>query len=154
MVTNQYPQYYQNYPNYPNYQQYQQPIQIPQQPIQMQQQPVQMSQNQILAWIKSENDVADYPLTPGQSIFLMTQDEKFLFGKSCDQLGKTTVIKKRLVDETEGQTNKVDFSEYIRKEELENLITDMIQKEVEKRVSEISFKPTKSRKQLRDDDED
>ena len=127
MVTNQsFPQYYPNYPSYPNYQQYQQPIQLQQQPVQMQQQPVQISQNQILAWIKNENEVSDYPLSPGQSIFLMTQDEKYLFGKTCDQLGKTSVIKKRLIDESESQTTKIDFSEYIRREELENLITDKI----------------------------
>lgn len=133
------PNYYGNYyPNYP-YQQY--PMQ---QPIT---QPVQQTQNQILAWIKDEKEAIDFPLSAGQSIFLMSQTEPYLYMKSIDQLGKPTFLKKRLVDESENQ-EKVDLRDYIRKEEIEDLITDMIQKEVEKRMSEISFKPTKSRKPI------
>lgn len=149
MVT--YPQqntYYQNYPAYQ--QQYQQPIQF-QQPIQYQQNS--SSQNQILAWVKDEKEVLDYPLSPGQSIFLMTQNEEYLYAKSCDQLGKTTYMKKRLIDETDSQDQKVDLREYIRREEIEDLISDRIQREIEKKMSEISFKPTKARKQVIIDEE-
>lgn len=148
-----------NYPyyQYPNYQQQYQPIMpqqipqnIPQQTVPQNQ--VQTTPNQILAWVKDEKDAMDFPLSAGQSIFLMTQDETYLYGKSCDQLGKTTFIKKRLVDESNKQENKVDMSDYIRREEIENLITDRIQREVEKRFSEISFKPTKTRKQVVEED--
>lgn len=131
------PNYYGNYyPNYP-YQQY--PMQ---QPIT---QPVQQPQNQILAWIKDEKEAIDFPLSAGQSIFLMSQTEPYLYMKSIDQLGKPTFLKKRLVDESENQ-EKVDLRDYIRKEEIEDLITDIIQREVERKMSEISFKPTKTRK--------
>ena len=132
-----YPQqipYYQNYPAYQ--QQYQQPIQL-QQPIQ--------PQNQILEWIRDEKEVLDYLLSPGQSKFFITQNEEYLYAKSCDQLGKTTVIKKRLIDESERNMNDKDF---VRREEIENLISDKIQSEIEKKMSEISFKPTKARKQV------
>lgn len=144
-----YPQQYPYYQNYPAYQQqYQQPMQI-QQPVVVQQ----TNQNQILAWVKDEKEALDYPLQAGQSIFLMTQNEDYLYAKSCDQLGKTTFMRKRLIDETESQDPKIDLTEYIRREELENLITDKIQHEVEKRMSEISFKPTKARKQVIIDEE-
>ena len=152
--TNYNPTYNPTYPNYyPTYQQYyQQPAQQPvQQPIP---QPVQPMQNQVLAWVKNEKEVLDFPLSAGQSIFLMMQDESYLFGKSCDQLGKTTIIKKRLIDESDNTESKLDMSGYIRKDEIENIISDKVQKEVEKRVSEISFKPTKSRKQSVTEDED
>ena len=139
-----YPSYYQNYPNYQ--QQYQQPIQVSQ-PSQS----VQSIQNQILAWVGSEEEGTNYPLSPGQSIFLMNQKEPYLYMKTVDQLGKTTFIKKRLVDESDTPDTKVDLREYIRREELDNLISDKIQKEVEKRVSQISFKPTK--KKTVDDEE-
>ena len=142
-----YPSYYQNYPNYQ--QQYQQPIQVSQ-PIS---QPTQNIQNQILAWVASEEEGTNFPLNPGQSIFLMNQKEPYLYMKSVDQLGKTTFIKKRLIDESDTPDSKVDLREYIRREELDNLITDKIQKEVEKRVSQISFKPTK-KKTVVEDDED
>ena len=151
MVT--YPQqqlpYYQSYPAYQ--QQYQQPIQL-QQPVVMQQQQ-QPSSNQILAWVKDEKEAIDFPLSAGQSIFLMTQGEDYLYAKSCDQLGKVTFMKKRLIDETGNQEQKVDLREYIRREEIEDLITDRIQREVEKKMSEISFKPTKARKQVIIDEE-
>jgi hypothetical protein len=138
MVNGQvYPQYYANY----NYQQY---------PQQMVQQPI---QNQILTWVQSEEEAKNFPLPTNQSIFLMNQNDNYLYMKSVDQLGKTTFIKKRLVDETEGLEPKIDLSGYIRREEFENLIMDKIQQEVEKRVSEISFRPTtkaapKSRKKM------
>lgn len=136
------PNYTQNY--YPQYQypQYQQPIV---------QQPIQQPQNQILAWVKDEKEALEFPLSAGQSIFLMSQNEPYLYAKSIDQLGKPTFIKKRLVDE--GGDDKPNLAEYIRREEIEDIITDRIQKEVEKRMSEISFKPTKSRKPVIIDEE-
>lgn len=146
-MVNTYPGYYQNYPNYQ--QQYQQPMQIPQ-PVQQQQ----ATLNQILAWVRSEEEGVNFPLSAGQSIFLMNQTEPYLYMKSVDQLGKTTFMKKRLVDESDTQENKVDLSDYIRKEEIDNLITDRIQQEVEKRVSQISFKPTRKKTVVVDEDED
>ena len=134
-----YPNYYQNYPAYQ--QQYPQPMQMTQ-PVMMQQ----PNQNQVLAWVKDEKEVVDYPLSAGQSIFLITQDEKYLYGKSCDQLGKISLMKKRLIDETENQDQKINPDEFIRREELEELITNHVQKIVERKMSEISFKPTKTKK--------
>lgn len=144
MTPNYYGNYYGSYPQ----QQYPQPIQLPQ-PI-----PVQQPQNQILAWVKDEKEAVDYPLNAGQSIFLMNQTEDYLYAKAVDQLGKTTFIKKRLVDESERKMNdNVDLTNYVLREEIEDLITDRIQREVEKRMSEISFKPTKSRKNVIIDEE-
>lgn len=132
--------YPQTYPSYSNYQ-YPQPMQM------MQQQVSQVVQNQILmVWVQNEEEAQKYPLSAGQSVFLMNQNDDYLYMKSVDQLGKTTFVKKRLIDETENRENQIDLSGYIRKEELEPLIEDKIQKEVEKRVSEISFKPTKTRR--------
>ena len=120
-----------------------QPVQ-PVQPVQpIQPMPV---QNQILAWVRSEEEGFNYPLNAGQSIFLMSQTKPYLYMKSVDQLGKTTFVKKRLVDESDNGESKVDLTDYIKREELESVISDMIQQEVEKRVSEISFKPTKTKK--------
>ena len=139
-------------PNYYNYYpQYQQPLPV-QQPIQQPPQP--MPQNQILGWVKDEKEALDFPLNAGQSIFLITHDESYLFGKSCDQLGKTTFIKKRLVDETERKENDLaNNKNYVLREELEDIITDRIQREVEKKMSEFSFKPTKAKKPVIIDEE-
>ena len=146
-----YPSYagYQNYPTYP--QQFPQAAQITQQPTVPQTFSI---QKQILDWVSSEEDGVNYPLSPGQSIYLMNQKEPYLYAKSVDQLGKTTFIKKRLVDESDTPDNKIDLKEYIRKEEVENIITDIVQKEVEKRVSQISFKPTRKKTVVVDEDEE
>ena len=144
-----YPNYYPvAYPNYPP-----QAQQIPnQQPMT---QPVQQMQSgQMFVWVQSEKEAMDYPLSAGQSLFLMNQNDNYLYAKSVDQLGKSTFLKKRLVDESDNREPTVDLSEYIRREEIENLISDKIQREVEKRVSEISFKPTKTKKQVIVDEED
>lgn len=148
MVT--YPNYYSNYPNYQ--QQYQQPIMPVSQPVVSP--PVAQTNNQILAWVQSEEEALNFPLNAGQSIFLMNQKEPYLYMKSVDQLGKPTFVKKRLEDETEGREEKIDLKEYIRREELEDLITDKIQREVEKRVSQISFKPTRKKTVVVDEDEE
>lgn len=135
MVTGQtyQPQYYQNFTGY---QPYPQPVAQP---------PAQI-QNQILTWVQSEEEGIKYPLSAGQSIFLMNQNENYLYMKSVDQLGKTTFIKKRLIDETDNKEPAIDLSEYIRKDDVETIIRDIIQKEVEKRVSEMSFKATKTKR--------
>lgn len=135
-----YPNYYQSYPTYPNYQQYQQPMQqIP---------------NQILAWVQNEDEARNYPLTAGNSIFLMNQNDNYIYAKSVDQLGKTTFLKKRMVDETENSDKSVNLSEYIRREEIESIIDEIVQREVERRVSQISFKPTRKKQVIVDEEED
>ena len=144
MVAGQqiYPQYYQSYPNYPQYQQ----------PVQVAQQPAPTMPSQILEWVQNEDEAVKFPLTAGQSIFLMNQNDDYLYMKSVDQLGKTRFIKKRLVDESDNQENKVDLSGFIRRDEIAALIIDIVQKEVEKRVSEISFKPTKTKRRSTSED--
>ena len=140
MITGQ--NYQQPYPQYypTSYPQYQQQILPSSQPMQQQ-------QNQVLfAWVQSEEEGTKFPLSAGQSIFLMNQNDDYLYMKSIDQLGKMTFIKKRLIDETDDKEPKIDLSGYIRKDELETLICEKIQEEVERRVSEISFKPTKAKR--------
>ena len=85
-----YSNYYQNYPNY------QQNVQQPmQQPVQQNYQSA-MVQPPILVWVTNEDDAIKFPLNINQSIFMMNQNEPYLYMKSVDQLGKTTFIKKRL----------------------------------------------------------
>ena len=134
-----YPNYYPNYPypnNYPNYQSYQ---------------PTQQNPN--LIWVQTEEEASNFPLGTNQSIFLMNQKEPFLYMKSVDQLGKTTFLKKRLVDESDNKDERVDLRDYIRREEIENIIVDLVQQEVERKVSEISFKPTRTKKPVIVDEE-
>lgn len=141
-MYNSYP--YQPYQAYQAYQNYQPPIpQTYQQPSGAVQTPI--------VWITSEDAVRNYPVSPGGSVLFMNETEPYMYMKSADQLGKSTIIKKRLVDETEPKEN--NLKDYIKREEIESIIQDAVKQEVEKRMSEISFKPTK-RKPVVVDEED
>lgn len=141
-----------NYPYmYPQYVQQVPPMPQVQQP-QIQQQPQQMASSGIV-WVTSEDTVRNYPIAPGGTVLFMHENEPYMYMKSADQLGRTTFIKKRLVDETDSNDSKIDLKEYIKREEIEELITDKIQKEIEKRISELSFKPTKTRKTVVEEEE-
>lgn len=145
-----------NYPNqfnygFSQYPQYQQPIQPTIQPtvpstMQTQQTPI--------VWVTTEDSVRNYPVAPGGSVLFMHENEPYMYMKSADQLGKANIIKKRLVDESETKDKPIDLTEYIKREEIENIIFDAVRNEVEKRMSEISFKPTKARKPVIVDEED
>jgi hypothetical protein len=84
----------------------------------------------------------------------MNQNDNYIYAKSVDQLGKTTFLKKRIVDETENSDKSVYLSEYIRREEIESIIDEIVQREVERRVSQISFKPTRKKQVIVDEEED
>ncbi len=143
MNYGQYP--YNNY-GYPMQQQYQQMPNIPQtQAPATQQTPI--------VWVRSEDVVYNYPVSPGGSVLFMNETEPYMYMKSADQLGKSSVIKKRLVDETETKENKIDLKDYIKREEVVNIIQDAVRNEVEKRMSEISFKPTKRKPVIVDEEE-
>lgn len=143
MNYGQYP--YNNY-GYPMQQQYQQMPNIPQTQVPA-------TQQTPIVWVRSEETVFNYPVAPGGSVLFMHETEPYMYMKSADQLGKSSIIKKRLVDETEEKENKIDLKDYIKREEVENIIQDAVRNEVEKRMSEISFKPTKRKPVIVDEEE-
>jgi len=138
---------YPPYQNYPQYQQFQ-----PQQTIQQPQQPVSQNQNIVMMWVTSEDTVRNFLVPPGGSAFFMHENEPYLYMKSADSFGKSTIIKKKLIDETPENENQ--FADFIKREEIEDIVQKRVREEVEKRMSEISFKPTKPKKTVIVEDED
>ena len=125
--------------NYP----YQQMSLFPQQTYQQpQMQPTQTT----VIWAASEEFARQYPVAPGGTVYFMNESEPYFYAKSADIMGKPTFRKSRLLDETEPNDKTTDLTNYVKREEIENIITDAVQKEVEKRISEISFKPTRKPK--------
>lgn len=144
-----------NYNQYPYNYLYPQMPQMPQMQIpsyQQQQTSSNVAQTPIV-WVTSEDTVRNYPVAPGGSVLFMNENEPYMYMKSADQLGKSTIIKKRLVDETDEKDSKVDLKDYIKKEEIENIIFDAVRNEVDKRMSEISFKPTKKKPVVVDEED-
>ena len=135
--------------NYPQYQAYMPQANQPSQNIQQTVQPI--VQQPTVIWITDENIVKNFPLAPGGSQIFMNESEPFMYMKTADQFGKTSVIKKRLVDETPQINN--ELADFIRREEIDNLLDKKVREIVEKRMSEISFKPTKQKKTVVEDEE-
>ena len=146
---NQYP--YQQLSLFPQ-NQYQQPY-MPQSYQQPQSTPPAISQSGIV-WVNNEDEAKNYSVAPNNTVYFMNSNEPYFYAKSTDTMGRPTFRKCRLVDESENQRKRVDLTDYVKREEVENLLTDMVQKEVEKRMSEISFKPAarKQRQSMEDEE--
>lgn len=119
-------------------QQYQQAYQP-----QFQNAPVQAS----LVWVSSEDYARNYPVVPGNTMYFINENdpgESYLYVKSADAIGKPTFRKSRIIDESEP---KSDLAGFIKREEIDNIISDLVQREVEKRMSEFTLKPARRHKQ-------
>lgn len=127
----------------PMYQQAYQPSYVPQPTM-----PTAQQQTGIV-WITDENIARNYAVAPGNSVLFMNENEPYLYMKSADATGKPSFRKSRLVDE---ETTDNKNEDYIKREEIEEIISNAVQKEVEKRMSEISFKPTKRQRTVINDD--
>ncbi|MBR5951874.1 MAG: hypothetical protein IKZ85_01200, partial [Pseudobutyrivibrio sp.] len=60
----------------------------------------------------------------------------------------TPIVKYRLTP-IEDKKEEIDMKEYVKSDELLDLVSDLVQNEVEKRLSEISFKPSSEDKKER-----
>ena len=127
-----------------------QPQPQPQPPMQ----PMQPSNPNVYDWVQGDNAAKAYPLGAGQSIILIDADNPFMFQKSTDITGKPQQLKYFSLNEISeeeykayfnGKTNpqeKVDLSAYVRKDEIEKIVSDATAKAIEKKMSEMSFRAT------------
>ena len=116
-----------------------------QQPVVQQVQPTMPIQSNIV-WVASEEIAKQYPVAPGGTVYFMNENEPYFYAKSADMMGRPSFRKSRMIDEDAPEEKKVDLTNYIKREEIENIISDAVQREVERRMSEISFKPTRKQK--------
>ena len=137
MVYNPYQQY-----SYPVY--YPQPV-TPVNQIQTQPQtPVQTNTSPlILDTVSGKTSAEIYNVDMGKQAILIDIDNPVIYKKSRSMENKLEMEQYDLVlhvDEPKEETPKIDLDEYVKKEAVEQ----MIQKEVDKRISEISFTPKTS----------
>ncbi len=86
-----------------------------------------------------------YPVEIDQEVTLFDLDGPFAYRRSRDKNGKLSPLEKyRLVLEEDKPVTQVDMKDYPKIDEILDIITDAVQKEVEKKLSEISFKPSSS----------
>lgn len=139
----------------PNPYMYAQPRQVPQQqayaaPMPQQGYPV-MPQPKISEFVQGELGATIFPINyPNQEAYLIdTDNPEIIYRKGRDANGKLTPIVKYRLTPIEDKKEEIDMKEYVKSDELLDLVSDLVQNEVEKRLSEISFKPSSEDKKER-----
>ena len=106
-----------------------------------------------IMYVDGINVARMYPLAPNtEGAFFDSVKEDILYRKSVDQNGRPSrlrIFKLVEIDESEingSATPKIDLSNYITRDEIETLIASSTQAAVDKAISEISLKPTSTKK--------
>lgn len=104
----------------------------PQQP-QMQTQP----QSNSIVWVQGEVGARAYPVAPGNSMILLDSESSVFYLKSTDASGMPMPLRIFDFKERTQQTTQTplqttpNLTEYVRKDELEQLIHDMLSRKEE-----------------------
>ena len=146
----QYPQYQQQY----NQQQYsQQSVYSPQIQPQIQQTnnlPMQTQQavsSPKFDVVQGELAANMYQTENGQEVILMDMDNPFVYKKKRGLDGKLEPMEKyQLVKVDDTPKPQVDLKDFVRQEEIESIVEKLVKNEVEKKLSEITLKPSTRKK--------
>ena len=138
MAYQYYPNWYNNIYAPPVYQ----PLNVPQTPVQTQQ----TAPQNTFQWVQGEAGAKAYPVAAGNSVLLMDSESATIYWKSTDQSGrplpmKTYDLVERVAEQSPPEIHKLDLSSYVKKEDLSGEIAAMVEKEVNRRLSGLSFKP-------------
>lgn len=122
---------YQNYQNQLN-QQYQQLQNMQQQ-----------QQRMIVDFVQGEASADVFPVNNGQRVFLFDIDNPYVYKKERDMNGTLIKSKFLLVEQKEEEPakEKVDLTEYVKADDVAQMIADA----VDKKMSEYTLKPTKKK---------
>lgn len=136
MIPNYNPYHMQNV-DYQNYQN-----QLNQQYQQLQN----MQQNQqrmIVDFVQGEASADVFPVNNGQRVFLFDIDNPYVYKKERDMNGTLIKSKFLLVEQKEEEPakEKVDLTEYVKADDVAQMIADA----VDKKMSEYTLKPTKKK---------
>lgn len=111
-----------------------------------------------MGWAIGKNGAEAYPAAPGETIAIFDSAEPYIRIKTVDVTGKPLILKTyRLVEEEEvvaetTQVPSIDTSQFVTKDELADIVSKAAKESVDKALSEISLKPTSSRKKKGDDE--
>lgn len=112
-----------------------------------QQQPVQVNTPivppKIVDYVQGELGATIYPVAYGQEVILLDMDDpNRVYRKSRDMSGKITPLEKcRIVVDEEKKASEINLKDYVKVDDIIDIVSDAVQTEVDKRLSEISFKP-------------
>lgn len=113
----------------------------------------QMQPSSNIMYVDGINVAKMYPLAPNtEGAFFDSVKDDILYKKSVDQNGRPSPLRIfRLVEIDESEINasvrpKIDLSNYITRDEMEQLVASTTQVAVDKAISEISLKPASTKK--------
>lgn len=100
----------------------------------------------LVDFVQGELAATIYPVAYGQTVVLLDMDDPDrVFRKSRDTNGKVTPLEKcRMVPEEDKTTSELDLKEYVKVDDILDIVSEAVSNEVEKQLSGMSFKPTAS----------
>lgn len=108
----------------------------------------------IVDFVQGELAAMIYPVAINQTVILFDiDDEKKMYKKFRDANGKISPLEKYCIvrDEDKPVAN-VNLEEYVKEDDVLEIISEAVKAEVERKFSEISFKPTTDNKFLKKGD--
>lgn len=107
--------------------------------------PVQNQQNMgSFAYCMGIEGAKAFPIAPNQTVFLMDSNDPVAYIKSADMSGKQTLRIFDMVERSEEakpEEPKVDMSEYVKRSDIEGMISEA----VDKAMANFTMTPTKKR---------
>ena len=112
------------------------------------QQPIQQAPPKVVDFVQGELAATIYPVAYGQEVTLIDMDTPSkVYRKSRDNSGTLSPLQKfNLVPEVEIKQEPVNMKDYVKADEIIDLIEETVQNELEKRLSNLSLKPAPSQK--------
>lgn len=117
-----------------------------QQPVIPNYQQMQQPQATQVIWVQGEAAARAYQLSPGERVFLMDSENPFMYAREADATGKPLKMKKIKLVEVDDNAPDVDMSQYVKMSDISGMIASAVEDEVNRRMSEITLKPTSSRR--------
>lgn len=117
----------------------------------------QYQQTQGIIWVDGKIAAQGYNVGAGQSVILMDSNAPYVYKKETAQDGRPLPMETyKLVKENEQEKPKEnELKDYIKREEIEDIITDrlneVVRDEVDRRLSEFTFKPNNRRSKNSED---
>ena len=105
----------------------------------------------VIDCVQGELAATIYPVAYGQEVILFDMDDnERLYRKSRDMNGKVSPLEKLkiVIEEEKKQVSDVDMNEYVKVDDILDIVDEAVQTAVEKKLSEISFKPTASENRI------
>lgn len=101
-------------------------------------------------WIQGEAAASAFQVAAGNKVVLLDSAEPVAYVKETDASNRPLPMEVYDLVKREANRNipQIDMDAYVRKDTLETLIAEVVGREVDRKMSEISFTPAKKQKKV------